>query len=408
MANILDYLDWRGDLTLEREPFCDVDALVLSRLSYVPFDGIVSEDFSAEPIPLGEAAGACIALLHEKDSQLALHLDADEQLLTKLIESPRYSELGLIGYVNRFSKEEEEQFCAISILLPENEMFVAYRGTDGTLIGWKEDFNMSFADVVPAQQDAVKYLEAAAASFDGKLRLGGHSKGGNLSVYASAFCNPAIQSRILRVCNNDGPGFNDNAVSQPGFQAIIQRVHTYLPQSSVIGMLLEHEEAFSVIHSTEHGLSQHDVYSWEISRNGFIPVEGLTNSSVFIDRTLKDWVQSMTPEIREKLIDGVFGVLSASEGTTLRDLWNGKNTIVVMKAIGNMDDETKELLKEAYRILTGSMKKTFTGLMDALTAKNASRSSVELPQALKRFLAQRGTLLAAKEPNELENQEPHN
>lgn len=370
MPNILDYLNWRGDLTFYQDPFCEVDALILCRLAYAPFDGIVSYGFTGQPVPLKQAASICVSLVHDKDSSRSFRMPDDESLLNQLAASERFGSLGLVGFENRFSKEDEEQFCAITVLLPNDELFIAFRGTDGTIVGWKEDFNMSFSSAVPAQQDAVNYLEDAAVSFPGKLHVGGHSKGGNLAVYASAFCAKDVQARIVSVSNNDGPGFNSDVIALPAFQKILDRVRTNLPQSSVVGMLLEHEEDFSIVHSTGHGLAQHDVYSWEIFRNRYVPVENLTNSSRLIDRTLKDWVQNMTPELREKMIDGVFSVLSASDGITLRDLWNGKNTITVLKAVGDMDDETRALLKEAYSILVSSMKKSLPGFLDELTPQS--------------------------------------
>ncbi|MEG1524388.1 MAG: DUF2974 domain-containing protein [Clostridia bacterium] len=357
MPNILDYLNWRGDLPLTQTSLCEVDALIFSRLAYIPFDGIVSESFSTNPIPLAQAAETCLALVHDKDSTRDFRIKDDDDFLNALISSPRFATLGLVGYVNHFNAESQEQFSATTVLLPNDELYIAFRGTDGTIIGWKEDFNMSFADVVPAQIDAVDYLTRAAQQFPGKIRIGGHSKGGNLAVYAAAFCKHDLQERIFAIRNHDGPGFNAATIHTEGFQRVIGRIRTYLPQSSVVGMLLEHAEDFCVIHSTNLGLMQHDVYSWEVVRGGFAEADGLTNSSQFVDITLKDWVTSMTPDLREKMIDGIFSVLSASEGTTLRDLWNGKNTIAVLKALSNMDDNTRALLKEGYRILEHSMKK---------------------------------------------------
>ena len=386
MANILDYLHWRGDLSFQQEPFCDVDALVLCRLAYVPFDGVVPGGFDEAPVTINHAAERCLALVRERDGGRAFRMADDEQLLNGLMQSERFRSLQLIGYENRFSEQIEEQFSATTILLPDEALFVAFRGTDGTIVGWKEDFNMSFSGTVPAQRDAVRYLEAAADRFPGKLRVGGHSKGGNLAAYAAAFCKESVQNRILGVCNNDGPGFSGETVEKRGFQRILNRVRTYLPQSSVVGMLLEHEEDFSILHSTNHGLAQHDVYSWEVFRNRFIPVEELTNSSKFIDRTLKDWVANMTPELREKMIDGIFGVLGASDGVTLRDLWNGKNTIAVLKAFGEMDDQTKALLKEAYSILRSSMKRSLPTLIDELMIQSPQFDAISRNPLLSRLI----------------------
>lgn len=294
MANILDYLTWRGDFSFAQAPLNHVDALVLCRLSYIPFDGVVAEGFLDAPVTIAEAADKCLALVHKKDATRAFRLEDDEQLLNCLIKSERFRDLPLIGFRNVFDQAHAEQFSAVTIRLPDNALFVAFRGTDGTIAGWREDFNMSFSDTVPAQRDAVAYLAEAASYFPGKLHIGGHSKGGNLAVYSATFCDPETQSRIASVVNHDGPGFNDNVISDARYKRILDRIHTYVPQSSIIGMLLEHEEDFSIVHSTNLGIMQHDVYSWEILRSGFIPVEELTNSSRFIDKTLKEWVRGMT------------------------------------------------------------------------------------------------------------------
>ncbi len=363
MANIIDYLNWRGDLSFQQSPFNKVDALVLCRLAYIPFDGIVSAKLDAAPVSIGAASDTCLALVHDKDSTRAFRMADDEQLLNGLIGSERFRNLQLSVFRNVFDAEQAEQFCAITVRLDDDTVFVAFRGTDGTIVGWREDFNMAFSDVVPAQKDAVAYLTEIADACPGKIHIGGHSKGGNLAVYAATFCGEAIQARIASVTNHDGPGFNESVIRDERYRRILDRIHTYLPQSSVIGMLLEHEEDFSVVHSDNQGIMQHDVYSWEVARDSFIPVEEITNSSRFIDRTLKDWVREMTSAQREKMIDGIFSVLSASDGVTLRDLWNGKNTIAVMRAIGNMDEETRNILRQTFSILRASAKKELPAML---------------------------------------------
>ena len=211
--------------------------------------------------------------------------------------------------MNLFDPAAEKQFSALTILLEGELPYVAFRGTDGTLVGWKEDFNMSFLTVVPAQKEAVQYLCAASDSLRGRLRVGGHSKGGNLAVYASAFCGEEIQSRIESVYNHDGPGFLSEVVTREGFQRILGRVHTFVPQSSVVGMLLQHEEGCAIVHSTNTWLLQHDLYSWETACNGLVFTEARTRSSRFIDSTLKAWLTQMNPEDRGKLVDGVYTCL---------------------------------------------------------------------------------------------------
>lgn len=360
MTNVFDYLLWRGDLKLDTVPFNDVDALILSRLSYIPFDGIVPEDFAKDAVLLKEAAKTCLAMAEKAPAgKQVFRMEDDPRLLSALLESPRFSDMRLTGYVNRFDPEKEKQFSAITVILePDKTNFVAYRGTDGTLVGWKEDFNMGYQSAVPAQLDAVDYLEGVAKALPGTLRIGGHSKGGNLAVYAAAFSLETVQARILDVYNNDGPGFDTAVTQQAGFARIIGRVHTFVPQGSIIGQLLLHEETSAVIHSTNlGGLLQHDLYSWEIRRDGFVKAEELTNSSKVIDRTLKDWFTQMSPEMRGRMIDGVYSVLSATGAVTLSELAHGKNAMAAVKALREMDEPTRKVIQEAMERLAESFKK---------------------------------------------------
>jgi hypothetical protein len=353
----MDYIEWRGDLSLEQIPFGDVDYLIMCRLSYIEFADVVSGNFDKEPVRLRDAVERA-AYLIEEDEGRSINRAEDEQLLKSLAESRRYEEILLHGYVDIYEEESQEQFCAMTLLLPDGTVLVVYRGTDKTLVGWKEDFNMIFCENVPSQRDAVYYLNEAVKRFLGKIRITGHSKGGNLAMYAAAFCEEAVQERILEIRNLDGPGFNEQLVNAPQFQRIKDRMRTYIPQSSVVGMLMEHAAEFSIVKSDSIGIFQHDLYSWVTTRDGFVLMEKLTNSSIFIDRTIKNWLAAMSREQREKFIDGIYSVLGASDSKTLRELWNGKNTLAILKAVGTMDVETRDNISEGIKMLKKSMKES--------------------------------------------------
>ena len=351
MANLLDYLAWRGDLPLDAVPLNDVDALIFARLSYVPFDGIAEER-----IPLFEAAQRVLDTVSMADAPRACGKE-DQQLLTQLLQSPRYADIVLDGYENIFDPVRQEQFAALTLHLPDGSASVAFRGTDGTLVGWKEDFNMSFSTFVPAQLDAVRYLTDAASRTQGSLYLSGHSKGGNLAVYAAAFCDPEIQERIRGVRNFDGPGFTQQVISQTGFVRILPRVRTYLPQSSVVGMLLEHEEAFTIVESRSVGIYQHNVYLWEIKRGGFVELQQLSASSQLMDRALKDWVAAMPAEDRGRVINGLYTALSATQAETVRDVREHRK-LAALKAVMDLDPETRALTLQAARLLYQSLRRS--------------------------------------------------
>lgn len=352
MANVFDYLAWRGDLPFSAAPFNAVDSLILSRLSYLPFDGVVPAAFTGA-IRLYEAAAMM------QSEELSYRLAEDERLLAALAASRRFQSAWLCGFVNLLNPMEEKQFSAVCIR-PEGELpYAAFRGTDGTLVGWKEDFNMASSSAVPSQLEAVSYLNEAAGSFTGRLRTGGHSKGGNLAVYAAAFCHPSVQARVEAVYNHDGPGFLEETTERPEFGRIRDRVHTFVPQSSVVGILLEHGERTTVVHSTNTFLLQHDLYSWETAANGLVEAETRTGSSRYIDATIRSWLTSMPREDRDRFVDGLYTALKAAGAETVQDLRSPRMAVAVLREVRQMDEPTRAVVREGMALLTGAAKAGF-------------------------------------------------
>lgn len=337
MSNIFDYMNWR-DISLKKVEFNEVDNLILARLTYFPFDGLIKEN---EKITLKEVY---VRYLREGTTGRILQRE-DLDLFPILANSIRFGNVILSNYINNMDPIQEKQFSAVKIDLPDNTIYVGYRGTDNTIVGWKEDFNMSFATLVPAQTDAVKYLEKVTQNTKESIRVGGHSKGGNLAVYAAAFCNKELQKRIIAVYNNDGPGFHESVINSKEYKNIINRVHTYIPQTSIIGRLLEHKEQTIILKSTQTGIMQHDLYSWQLIGEGFIRAE-LTNSSEFIDKTITNWLQEVDPKQREKFIDILFEILNATEAETLSEISAKKfmNAKTILKTYQNIDNESKEIM----------------------------------------------------------------
>jgi hypothetical protein len=215
----------------------------------------------------------------------------------------------------------ELQFSAVTFLLGNGTAVVTYRGTDDTLVGWKEDMNMCFLPVVPAQLKAVEYLHTVAKTHKGKIILAGHSKGGNLAVYAAVQCDPDIRERITAIYSNDGPGFGKNILDDPDYQQIRPLICNLVPHSSVVGMLLEHDENFTVVKSRQKsGLLQHNGLSWEILGNSFVHLKDVTPESRKLDRTVNQWIRDMTPEQREEFAEAVYQLFSVDGAQTLTDL----------------------------------------------------------------------------------------
>lgn len=365
MANIFEYLDWRGDLTLTQVPLCDVDLLVLCRMAYVPFDGIITAVMTPQ-LTVGETTTRILAVAERSGDERFFHLKEDETLLRLLTESERFSSWRLGGFVNIFDKDRREQFCAITAFLPNGDAVAAFRGTDGTVIGWKEDFDLAVSAAVPAQLDAVRYIDALAAAASGGLYLGGHSKGGNLAVYAAAFCMRETRARIRSVRNFDGPGFQQEMVASGAFRSVADRTLTILPISSVVGMLLEHSEDYTIIDSKSMGILQHNPYFWQVERGGFVTVDSRTNSSMFVDDTLKQWIAGMSRGERERLIEGIFEVVNATDSHTLRDLRSGRSLMTILKAVKGIDEPTRAILSDAMHVLYGAAKSSLPALLERI------------------------------------------
>lgn len=351
MANIFDYITWRGDLSFAQSPFNEVDNLILSRLSYFPMDGIMSESFT-DTIPLSHAVDTFFS-----NQQLMKHAHIvqkeDIPLAKAMADTNRFGHLHLCGYVNHIDYDMQKQFSCLTIILDETASFLSYRGTDATLVGWKEDFNMSFMSVIPAQQAAINYFESAAEVLDGKFYLGGHSKGGNLAVYASVFCADRLKPRIISAFNNDGPGVQDIVLESEQYKGIRERIHTYVPQSSVIGMLLEHEENYIVVQSLQHGLLQHDLFTWDIIGTNFVHLDTVNSGSQFLNRTLKEWIANLTLEERARFFNALYNAISSTNARTFQELdanWL-KNAQVVVDTYSKFDKPTKQFIDEALKSL---------------------------------------------------------
>ncbi|MDR2050465.1 MAG: DUF2974 domain-containing protein [Deltaproteobacteria bacterium] len=342
MPDIYDYMAWRGDLAIARDGFNEVDNLVLSAFAYVPLDGIVPAD-CAGAVSIGEAAREFAA---SPATWKLLRMRKDKRLFEEIGRCPRFAGLRLHCYANVISLPEETQFAAVTVDLGDGSHFVAYRGTDNTLVGWKEDFNMGFMRQVPAQSSAVAYLESMAARLAGPLRVGGHSKGGNLAIYASAFCAPSVRERIVAVYNNDGPWLHAEAAGQPGYLAIRDRLRAFIPQTSIIGLLLEHEERYSVVRSRQKGLFQHDFYSWEVSGPRFVHLASVTDGSRFVDHTVKAWLSECSEEQRALFVEALFRIVNATGAKTFQEMGAGwrRSALAMLKSYLALDKDTRKAL----------------------------------------------------------------
>ncbi len=357
MANIIDYIEWRGDLTFGQSPFNEVDNLLLSTAAFVDFHGIVS----AEPWGMPVKLSVCEERYREKYPEgryYGVAIPAElEKVFRMMASSARYREIYLTCYVSDLNEKEGKQFGAVSMVLPDNSIFISYRGTDDTITGWREDFNLSHTFPVPSQEAALQYLETVASFHRGDIRLGGHSKGGNLAVYAAAMCSAEVKRRIVNAFSNDGPGFMAEFIASEEFRSVESRVVSYVPQSSVVGMLLYHSERFHVIESTQQlGILQHDPLSWKVMGPSFVHRKNLSGVGERHRESFRAALDGMDTERRRKFTDLVFEIIAATEAKTLTELSEAKlrNAMIMLKAFNELGREEKDEILSFVKALAAT------------------------------------------------------
>ena len=333
-------------MTFAESSLNEVDSLIFSLLSYVDLKGIVPERFCEIGVPLRAAANAFFSRNPDiKKISLGVIVPKDIiKLLQAAKDTRRFRSVELKSHVNMIDVEREMQFSATTFLIDPNTAVIAYRGTDDTIIGWKENFNMSFLPVVPAQQKAAEYLDEIADTFRGSIYLTGHSKGGNLAVYAAVHCNNDVKDRLLQVWSNDGPGFGSGMLQNPEYIRLRPIIRSLVPQTSVVGMLLEHDENYTVVKSRQVGPFQHDGLSWNVMGKNFVHLKAVTGGCKYMDRTLNEWVQQMTPEQREQFTEALYSVLSVDNAQTLTDLVSISKSKLLQKS-SDLDPHVRQTIQ---------------------------------------------------------------
>lgn len=329
-------------------PLSIEDQLILSTLVYVDFHPFVKDEAS---ISILDASLKVLADPERKEKHY--RVQNDEILLEWIVKSPRFSTLAISDSVEFFDKDKARQFYAFSVHLPcNNQLVLCFRGTDLTLTGWKEDFEMSFSDVVPAQQDALDYLENVARKYpDAKLVLTGHSKGGNLALFAALNASKEVQDRIEHVYNNDGPGFNEESSSKDKVPLLKDRITTLVPSSSIIGILMEHTLEYTVVESSSKSIFQHDPYSWLLDGPHFLYADKRSEESYLMDRISREWLSLMSREERAHFVDVVFSILESIGEDDLRKygrkLISNRNDII--KAYRSLGVNERTMLRRISR-----------------------------------------------------------
>lgn len=346
MSNINDYIRWRGDIKISKKyPFNELDSVILARFSYLLFHKIkMNKTETIETIS---------NKMKNFDNNLFLY-NGDKEMITLLGTSERFKNLKVTDYIRINNKEEVKQFGAITIHLPYRELYISYIGTDSTIYGWKEDFNMAFMDNVPCRELGMQYLKDISTKYwYKKLRIGGHSKGGNVAIYSALTNQHKVQKRIIKVYNYDGPGLTKEIYNKYSNKTILKKMETYIPQDSIVGTIFHHEEKVSIIESKEYFLLEHDIFSWQVLKDDLIKCNNKISKSVKLENAIKSYLNSTTKEERKIVIDALFEIIEQAKIDNVNDLIKNYPKLI-----------PKALLK--YKNFSKEERTRITGLLTAI------------------------------------------
>lgn len=316
---ITDYLDREFSTFLEK-PLNRIDSLILTEFSYIRW-----EDSPLAPTDLDMVSPPRLKDLFRAEDfnkifDIGRFKHNHRSLLGRIASSPRFRDVMMLSHTALFEESVDRQFSATTFLLPDNSVYIAYRGTDMSIVGWKEDFMLAFTREIPSQRSALDYLEDIARIVPGKLYVGGHSKGGNLAVYAAANCNKDTRGRIIRIFSHDGPGFCSAALEDFSLAAVEDLVDKTVPESSMIGMLLEQTDDYTIVRANKTGFDQHDGFNWLIDGDDFALGDTISRSATLFNAAMAEFIESLTYDQREMFVDALFSLFASSGAQTFEEM----------------------------------------------------------------------------------------
>lgn len=350
MSNIFDYLDWRSDISLAYDPFNEVDNLVLSELAYAPLEEVL--DSEEKELSIEEVSRRFFTLhtVEEIEGQKG-YTACTPLLLLKMAGTRRFGGTRLFGCVDILDVGKTEQMAAVSFILPDHTVYCAFRGTDSSIAGWKEDFNLSYLNGTPGQIASAEYLNRHFSRTRRQLRVGGHSKGGNFAVFAAMSADEKVRRKITEVYSNDGPGFRSEVIHSDAYRSMLPKIISIVPESSMIGMCLENRYRHIIVESTNKNIEQHDGLSWQVKGSHFVEKSERSPESLFFDNTIRLWIEGISDEDRRRFIDSLFSFYEATGKDTVDEVKEMNLVASIRNVVSNLRNMDKEDRKQFFAIL---------------------------------------------------------
>ena len=386
MATIIDYVR-SATQSFAQKPLNRVDSLVFSWVAYMRIPEDVPEACTPEGATLARIGGrpevlGLVAPLYDPK--------ASEELLRALAESPRYADVVVCRASDEWSREAEKQFSALTLVLPEGVgAYIAYRGTDDTLVGWKENFNMAFQNAVPSQIEATAYLEVVAEALDGPLWVGGHSKGGNLASFAVGTCKGSVRSRVQRCFAHDAPGFTTNLIEASDWANTDELVDRTVPEESIVGLLFDGSKTqLTVVKSTNPGLLQHSPFSWVVEGDDFATARAVSYDTYRTNKRLSAWMAGLALNEREMFVDVLYKIVQSSGEVTLSGLSStlaDGSLDIMLQRLDGLPEAERSFFMEALEDLVATLLLGPAPANPQTSAERADAAADKMDDAAARF-----------------------
>lgn len=345
MATIKDYLKYYKNISFKENKLNINDVIIFSELSYIDWSNIVPK--GNNKITLKEAFTTYQEF--KKDIYLTSFMKENISNLKDIYNSNRYKDIYLSNY--RRLIDNEKQFGAITIHFAD-KVFISFMGTNGTVIGWKEDLSLAYSFPVVAQKTAIKYLDEVITSNDNEIFVGGHSKGGNLAMTSVMYIKEDIFNRIKTIYNLDGPGFRDKEYTSSNFKKILPKLQVYVPEDTIVGMLLNTSNNKYIVKSTSRGVLSHNMNTWQCFGE-FLEKGKQSKLSITIDNRTKSWFKNYNDKEIERMINAIFNILENNNIKEFKEIKNLKWSQIVklISEVNDIDSATKKLYLDTIKDL---------------------------------------------------------
>lgn len=333
--------------SFQEKPFQEVDNLVFASFSYLNLSGIVPE-YGNGTICVADAYQKYLDMYY-KDHLEFFAVRGVAKIFEAMAKSKRYRDVMLSNYSRL--QTDDMQFGAITLTMPDGSKYISFEGTDDSIVGWKESCSLCYQYPIPAQKAAVSYLNKVVSFFDNVVYVGGHSKGGNLAMYAAMKCAIWVKPKVKKVYNNDGPGFFLEQTKKHDYRQMVKKLCMFVPGESVFGMMLIHPSHYKVVKSRSWGVWQHAATTWLIEGDHFVSTKQGRVSIAFGNK-VNEWLAHVDFASRKRLVDVLFRLVEESGITTFSDLIQLKLPVMIefIQKTRQLNKEEKTFLVEVFTL----------------------------------------------------------